>query len=343
MSDTLLVKRSNLDMSTLEIVEARGDHYSCGRDYGAATKRNIIWRLNNFVDNEEFEDSSRELHAAHENCKQYFPQYLRELQGIADGAEVDFWKLLYFNFPELSHADSGCTSIAIREANETLLVHNEDSVGEERGQDGFLLHYALPTMSFYAFAYAGELPGTSYGWNSHGAFFTCNDLYLGFGVGLQDRRVSRTFVARQLMEATDIDDAVTKLKSGHSASGYHNFIGKRDRLVSVEQFRDEVSVEEVVGTDVHTNHYLHPRFAAKMESYKHSRMRYDRVNTLLREGYDPLRVLADRADAPYAICTLKNEELHTLSTVRFLPLQHRVEVYEPKTLELQARLKLWAD
>ena len=330
-------------MSKLEIIEARGDHYSCGRDYGAAAKPNIIWRLSNFVDNEEFEDSSQDLHAAHENCKQYFPQYLRELQGVADGAEVDFWKLLYFNLPELSHTDSGCTSIAIREADETLLVHNEDSVGEERVQDGFLVHYALPTLSFYAFAYAGELPGTSYGWNSHGAFFTCNDLYRGFGVGLLGGRVSRTFVARQLMEATDIDDAVTKLKSGHNASGYHNFIGKEDRLVSVEQFRDDVSVEEVTGTDVHTNHYLHPQFAAKMESYKHSRMRYDRVNTLLREGYDPLRVLADRADAPYAICTLENEELHTLSTVRFLPLQHRVEVYEPRTLELQASLNLLGD
>ena len=77
-----------------------------------------------------------------------------------------------------------------------------------------------------------------------------------------------------------------------------------------------------------------------MDSYKHSRMRYDRVKKLLREGHDPLRVLADRADAPYAICTLQNEELHTLSTVRLLPSQHRVEVYEPKTLELRAALNL---
>ena len=339
MTDALLGKRTHLDMSTLDIVEARGDHYLCGRDYGAATKRNIIWRLDNFVDDDAFKGSSRELHAAHETCKQYFPQYLRELQGVADGAEVDFWKLLYFNLPELSDSDSGCTSIAIRGANETLLVHNEDSVGEERLQDGFLVHYVLPTVSFYAFAYAGELPGTSYGWNSHGVFFTCNYLYLGFGVGLQGR-VSRTFVARQLMEATDIDDAVAKLRSGHSASGYHDFIGKEDRVVSVEQFRDGVSVEEVVGKYVHTNHYLHPQFTAKMESYKHSQMRYDRVSKLLLEGYDPLRVLADRADAPYAICTLQNEELHTLSTVRLLPLQHRVEVYAPKTLERQAEFSL---
>jgi len=60
----------------------------------------------------------------------------------------------------------------------------------------------------------------------------------------------------------------------------------------------------------------------------------------LLEGYDPLRVLADRADAPYAICTLQNEELHTLSTVRLLPLQHRVEVYAPKTLERLAEFNL---
>jgi hypothetical protein len=84
-----------------------------------------------------------------------FSQYLHELQGIADGAEVDFWKLLYFNLPELSDSYSGCASIASREANQILLVHNEDSVAEERLQDGFLVHYALPTVSFYAFVYAG--------------------------------------------------------------------------------------------------------------------------------------------------------------------------------------------
>jgi hypothetical protein len=170
-------------------------------------------------------------------------------------------------------------------------------------------------------------------------FFTCNYLYLGFGLGLRDR-VLRTFVARQLVETTDIDDAVTKLKSGKNASGYHNFIGKEDRLVSVDQFLDDVSIKKVVGTDIHSNHYLHPQFAAKMKSYKHSKMRYARVNKLLKEGCDPLRVLADRTDAPYAICTMQNEELHTLSTVRFLPLHHRVEVFEPKTLQLKAALHL---
>jgi hypothetical protein len=153
-------------------------------------------------------------------------------------------------------------------------------------------------------------------------------------------RVARTFVSRQLMDATDVDDAVTKLKSGHNATGYHNFMGKGDRLVSVEQFRDEVSVEEVAGTSVHTNHYRHPLFAKKMKSYKHSAMRYERMNKLLRDGDDPLRVLADRANAPNAVCTLQNEELHTLSTVRFLPLQRKVELFEPRTLALQTVLDL---
>ena len=201
------------------------------------------------------------------------------------------------------------------------------------------MHYTLPTVSFYAFVYAGELPGACYGWNSHGFFFTCNYLYLGFSPGLKDR-VARTFVARQLTEATGIDDAVAKLRSGRNASGYHNFIGKEDRVVSVEQFRDDVSVREVDGTQVHTNHYLHPRFSAKFKTYKHSQMRYDRMSKLLSDGQDPLQVLGDRAGAPYAICTLQREELHTLSTVRFLPSQRKVEVYEPKTLALHTTLNL---
>ena len=161
--------------------------------------------------------------------------------------------------------------------------------------------------------------------------------------GQTDRSILNAETLRHLfrqLEATDVDDAVTKLKSGQSASGYHHFIGKQDRLVSVEQFRDDVSVKEVAGTEIHSNHYLHPQFAAKMKSYKHSRMRYDRVNKLLRDGCDPLRVLADRSDAPYAICTLQNEELHTVSTVRFLPLRRTVEVFEPRTLQLKAALSL---
>jgi hypothetical protein len=324
---------------TTKIIEARGDNYQCGRDYGAAAREHIVWRLENFVDDDEFKGSGQALQAAHETCNQHFPQYMREIQGIADGAGVDFWKLLYFNLPELSDVDSGCTSIATRENNEVVLVHNEDGVGEERIQDCFLIHYTLPTVSFYAFVYAGELPGACYGWNSYGVFFTCNYLYLGFALDSHDR-VARTFVARQLAEARSIDDAVAKLKSGRNASGYHNFIGKDDRVVSVEQFRDNVSVKEVEGKEAHANHYQHSLFAAKASSYKHSQMRYDRVSELLREGNDPLQVLTDRTNAPYAICTLQNEELHTLSTVRFLPSQHRVEVYEPKALTLQTTLNL---
>ena len=318
----------------LKIIEAQGDNHACGREYGAATRRHIVRRLENFVDDDAFADSTQELRAAHDTCKQFFPQYLRELEGIAEGAGVDFWKLFYFNVPEIADRETGCTSIAGRSNGEVFLLHNEDSVAEERPQDGFLLHFTTPTASFYGFAYAGELPGACYGWNSHGVFFSVNYLYLQDDPDVRGR-VSRTFVARHLMEASDIEDAVARLKSGHSASGYHNYVGKGDRLVSVEQFRDDVSVKEVNGIDAHANHYLHAKFAPEAGTDKHSRLRYDRVCKLLREQLDPLQVLADRTNAPYAICTRQDEELHTLSTVRFLPLQHKVEVYEPETLRLQ--------
>src|SRR5262245_51860543 len=109
-------------MTTPPIVEARGDNYSCGRAYGAAAKDSIVWRLDNFVDDDDFKASSKGIQAALETCEQFFPQYLREIEGMAEGAEVDFLKLLYFNLPELSDSDSGCSDIARREGNETYLV-----------------------------------------------------------------------------------------------------------------------------------------------------------------------------------------------------------------------------
>src|SRR4029077_2828980 len=127
--------------TALQIIEAQGDNFACGRAYGAAARRHIAWRLENFIDDDEFEDSKDDLAAVHETCKRYYPQYLRELQGMADGAGVDYWKLFYFNVPEIADRDSGCTSIAGRTNGQAFLLHNEDGVSEERAQDGVLLHY----------------------------------------------------------------------------------------------------------------------------------------------------------------------------------------------------------
>jgi hypothetical protein len=317
----------------LKIIEARGDNFACGLEYGAAARRHIVWRLDNFVEDDEFTESMPDLHAAHDTLRKIFPQYLRELEGIAEGARVDFWRLFYFNTPEIADRESGCTSIAVRTDDEAYLLHNEDSVGEERSMDCVLLHFALPTATFHAFAYGGELAGACYGWNSHGLFFSVN--YLPPIAADMEGRISRTFVTRHLVEAASIDDAVGRLQSGGNASGYHHFIGQGDRIVSVEQCLDEVRVAEVNGIEAHSNHYLHPRFARQGTAERHSRLRYQRARKLLDQQLDPLQVLADRSNAPLSICTREDEELHTVSTVRFLPRENRVELYEPETLRLE--------
>jgi hypothetical protein len=318
--------------ATLQVIEARGDNYVCGRAYGTSARRNIRYRLEQFVDDDDFEAGMDKLRAVHATCERRYPQYLREIEGIADGAGVDYWKLFYFNVPEIADADSGCTSIASRQNGEVVLVHNEDGGSGERARDGVLLHYVLPAVSFYAFAYAGELPGACYGWNAHGVFHSVN--YLEPIDEDIAGRLPRTFTARSLLEATDVEDGIARLKAARDASGYHYYLGKGSRIVCIEQFRDDVSVKEVGGIEVHSNHYLHAGFAERADAGKHSRVRYQQARKLLLAERDPLQVLADRTNAPFSICTRKDEELHTLSTVRFRPSQRKVEIFEPETLTL---------
>ncbi len=315
----------------LKIIEARGNYYDCGYQFGEQAKKHIEYRLKREVKDALFKKYQKALEEVHQTCKKYYPQFIREMEGMADGAKVDYWRLLLLNTPEIESRKGGCTTIAAKRDDGIFLVHNEDGGGDERSQDCFLVHYVLPEVSFYAFVYAGEIPSGSYSWNSYGVYFSVNYLE-PIRPDITDR-VSRCFVARRLIEAKSIEDGISKLKSGHEASGYHYYLGKGTDLFSIEQFHDSVSIKEVRGIDVHTNHYLHPMFSAQAPTYKNSLIRYKQTLKLLEEKKDPMDILADRKHAPNSICTKLLENGHTISTIRFLPTENKVELYEPLSMK----------
>jgi hypothetical protein len=323
----------------LKIIEAKGTIYECGYAFGKEAAENIRYRLRMHFNEAVFKHNKSRLEDIYLTTEKSYPKITEELHGMAEGAGLDFWHLLYLNVPEITHLESGCTSIAIRNKKELRVFHNEDGISEERTADCFLVHYE-PNKgpSFFAFTYAGEVPGGSYNWNEHHLFFSVNFLR---PLKIQLRhRVPRTFIARSLIDSASVEDAVHSIKHGHDASGYHYYIGQKNKLYSLENFRCEISVREVTGTETHANHYTHPYFADKAPVGKHSRIRFERVSELLQVGEPPLKILADREYAPYCICTKKNEVRHTISTVEFAPHEKRVTIFEPHTLKKEKEFPL---
>ena len=325
----------------LKIVGARGNYRACGFAYGTQCRESIAYRLQREISVSSVDAHRPLLLEIHERITARYPEFVQELEGIAAGSECDYWRLLLLNTPEITERSAGCTSIAVTKKDEIYLVHNEDGEGDERAEDCVLLHYLLPDVSFYAFTYAGEIAGGSYSWNSHGLYLSVNYL-TPLGTDLTSG-VSRNFVARKIIESSDIEVAIRYLNGGGDMSGYHYYIGQGTSIYSIENYKDAASAREVVGIDVHSNHYLHPQFTGRTQPSKHSDTRLQRAQELVGTDADPLSILGDRAHAPLSICTNPNEALHTISTIGFYPRDNAIILYEPGTLAREARFSLNED
>jgi len=107
--------------------------------------------------------------------KQVFPQYVNEIQGLADGAGYEFRELFIHNsmhIPDLANCSTGI----IKFSDKIYLAHNED-FNELMGENSYFLYVELEdNKGFFSHCYPGVLPGMSFGFNSEGLMVTCNSL-----------------------------------------------------------------------------------------------------------------------------------------------------------------------
>ncbi|XP_020689911.1 uncharacterized protein LOC110104939 [Dendrobium catenatum] len=186
------------------------------------------------------------------NNKQSFPRYWDELVGAAEGSGVSVLDLVLLNFrkeilpfvpksgraatkEEEEEASNDCSDVLIVNNSMAIAAHNEDGNVALIGHS-YLLKVTLPNgLSFTAFTYAGELPSCAFGFNSNGIAFTLNavpplsDEILAGGIG-------RNFVSRDLLESTDLEDAINRILSAKVSVGHnYNLADVRSRrIVNIE-------------------------------------------------------------------------------------------------------------
>ncbi len=188
-----------------------------------------------------------------------YPQYIAELEGLAQGAGRSFEELFLLNlrgeyrdyFYPLDTA--GCSDCCLVTNKTALIGHNEDGDPEFR-ENMYMVHVRVDGKpAFTALSYPGFLCGNALGFNSNGICFSVNNVRpLNNKSGL-----GRHFVARSLLEATSLDDAVARVTVPGQSSGFNYQIGSfaGRRVVNVEAAPDKFFVDEIRGNFFHANHY----------------------------------------------------------------------------------------
>lgn len=298
-------------MLMIEQFEASGSH----REVGFAIGQRFTERIHRSLDTYRFlQERILPYHRTPEGQARYqqllelhqirYPDYFAELEGIARGSGRPFEDLFLVNLRgEYRGYLRGCSDCALVSDDVALIGHNEDGAATFRG-NLYLVHARVEGKpAFTALSYPGFLCGNAFGFNAEGICFSVDSVQpRDVGVG-----VSRQFIARSLLEARSLDDAIQRGTVSECASGVSYTIGSipERRVVLVEVAPESHYVREIRGAYFHTNHY---RELADVDQIIHpsSRARVERARVMLQENSpqnaaEVLAILGDQENEQYPI------------------------------------------
>ena len=155
-----------------------------------------------------------------ETAQKWGPLYMEEVKGMSAGSGVNVTALLVNQFREelvqFAPATAAsprrvakCSSAFLNMDGVLALGHNDDWTQNWRNLSYWVIAHdgASGAFKWGTWLYPGYLPGMDLSWNAHGLVYSVNSLFpkhfLKGGLGT-------AFVARGLLEATSLDDAIAR-------------------------------------------------------------------------------------------------------------------------------------
>ena len=243
-----------------------------------------------------------------------FPEYVEQIRGLADGADVPFVEVFAANaWEELEplvdrepqaagRAPDRCTAFVLAGPEGTVLGHNEQWYPGDAGNVMVLVEEPGDGPAFVSPTVVTCLPAV--GLNAHGRA----QAIMSLTAPDDGEGVPRVLVSRHSLVAADRDDAVNRVAVDGRAGGYaHMVAGPAGEAFTIETTSRRLAV--LPGPDAHTNHYLDPDLAgAAGEPYSGSASRLRRARELLAETAGrggperAMEILRDHRSEPQAIC-----------------------------------------
>ena len=324
----LVIPNTFIHSSPPPLIEVSGSHRDMGCQVGEARREQIKHSIENarrLID-ETYDTLELTWVGAQIQSRKYlpfaeeqYPQYVDEMRGTAEGANVPFDDIVTLNAMEAVTMDAlhltRCTSFAVNEERtadgHVLAAHNEDWIPED--EDDTYVISAKPDGEppFMAMTYGGLLPNV--GFNSEGICQLIDSVYPS------DSRIGipRLVISRAVLAAHRISGAIGRALLPHRAAGYNHLIAHE----SGELYSIEVSAtqhEIMHGRDgymVHTNHYLSDgmkKMEKEPEDLISSQIRQFRADRLLRQSSQHTikslqAIQKDHVNQPNSICNHATE------------------------------------
>jgi isopenicillin-N N-acyltransferase-like protein len=313
-------------------IVARGSHRELGRAVGEGAREQIAAAIAFYEEHFTamagipFAEAELQSLAYLPYVKRYLPQYVDELEGMAEAAGLPFVKLLVPNCAEEftcpADADTRpsphggahfCTGVAVSHAGRHVVGHNMDWYVVDADKN-VLFDLTTPDGTrIVTIAGAPYLP--ILGLNSHGVACIGNSVYSN------DNRpgVPNVFIRRWVLEASSMEQAVARACFPVRARGTNYTLADREgRLWDLETSAHAAVLIEGGATLAHTNHYVHPAMAVfegyhKLESRDRLRQAECELAAGVARGEDArdlvARVLTAHDGGPDAICGHPDETL----------------------------------
>lgn len=223
--------------NAVPIIHVRGTYYDIGFDIGRTFGKLIqdyieVYKPLNEIYIKLFNtDEGRKIYEETLQCvKKQFPQYIKEIQGTADGANVPFTKLFLMHLDDIlpnvigetpgNTLPVGCSTIICNQPGQQIIGHNEDALSETLNHwylvNAHVIENGYKEEKFISLCYAGFLPGYTMGYNHHGLIFTINTLS---AATLRSGKTPRYFITRALLAVENYVEAQKVLRNeGYGAA-----------------------------------------------------------------------------------------------------------------------------
>jgi len=214
----------------LPMIHVQGSHAEIGRQIGESMRPQIQHGIENakLMIQKAYDQLQLTWDGAIIQAKKYipfaeerYPQYVDEMKGIAEGANVPYEEIRVVNAMEAVTSDAlhltKCTSFAVNQSmtakGNVLIAHNEDWTPDEE-PDVFLVHAnPVDEPPFLAMTYGGLLPNI--GFNANGISQCCDSVYPN------DSRmgIPRVIYSRAVLAASTPADAIKRILVSQRAAG----------------------------------------------------------------------------------------------------------------------------
>jgi predicted choloylglycine hydrolase len=319
-----IIPELHVSGSHFEIGLAIGKHFAAEIQYVIDAYAFFKEEVKPYHQTQSGQEHYAELLAVHQ---QSFPEYIQEIRGIAVGAERPFEDVFLINLRGeyrgfIDNFDiRGCSDCSLFTNEAALIGHNEDGAPVFREHMYFVHAKINDGTRFTACSYPGFLCGNAFGCNTHGIFFSVDDVRPhNVRAGL-----ARHFLARSLLDAISLEDAITRVTPDYRASGFSYTIGSvtERRIIRVEVTPDDYHVREIHGAHFHANH-IQDIPNVQQTIAPSSTARVVRANAMLQaepvtDAAGILRILGDQTHVDYPIYRTATppDDLETFCTALF--------------------------